>query len=79
METEQGYYGLGPVGAKDGDFVCVLFGLDYPVVLRRVQAHYVLVGPCYVLGLMNGEAIEALKEGMLKLQTLKYGNWKGIS
>jgi Heterokaryon incompatibility protein (HET) len=63
VETEQGLYGLGPVGAKEGDHVCVLFGLDYPVVLRRVRAHYVLVGPCYVLGLMNGEAIEAIEEG----------------
>jgi hypothetical protein len=63
METKRGYYGLGPVGASDGDFVCVLFGLDYPVVLRLVQAHYVLVGPCYFHGLMNGEAIEAVEEG----------------
>jgi hypothetical protein len=66
VETEQGYYGLGPVGAKDGDIVCVLFGLDYPVVLRQVQTHYVLVGSCYVLGLMNGEAIEAVEEGNAK-------------
>jgi len=63
VETEQGSYGFGPVGAEEGDFVCVLFGLDYPVVLRRVQAHYVHVGPCYMLGLMDGEAIEGIEEG----------------
>jgi len=62
VKTEQGFYRLGLVGAKEGDYVCVLFRLDYPVVLRQVQAYYVLVRPCYVLGLMNREAIKAIRD-----------------
>lgn len=67
FEMKQGYSGIGPIGAKDKDLVCVLFGLNCPIVLRRVKEHYVLVGPCYVLGLMDGEAIGFVEKGETEL------------
>jgi hypothetical protein len=56
------YIGLAPIGSKVGDIVCVLFGCGYPMILRPVvdtnsTRTWLVVGVCYVHGLMNGEAI----------------------
>jgi hypothetical protein len=34
----------------------VLSGSNVPFVLRPVEDHYRLIGPCYVHGIMGGEA-----------------------
>ncbi|KAJ0125211.1 hypothetical protein J7T55_006556 [Diaporthe amygdali] len=56
--TSDGYLGWGPPGMVAGDDVCVMVGCDVPVVLRRVGDHHIHIGPCWVLGLMNGEALD---------------------
>ena len=53
-----GYMGLGPPGMRPGDMLCVFLGGQVPWIIREVDGGYVLVGECYVHGLMNGEAIE---------------------
>ena len=58
-ETEGGYIGAVPVGAvpvgtPSGDFVCVVRGCDTPLVLRKVENHYIQIGPCFFVGLSNG-------------------------
>ncbi|EPE30510.1 hypothetical protein GLAREA_03477 [Glarea lozoyensis ATCC 20868] len=60
----KGYFGVGPEGMRVGDLVCVVWGCDSPVVLRRLEDHYVLVGNCFVLGLMDGEARLAFEKGL---------------
>ncbi|KAH8660677.1 hypothetical protein BGZ60DRAFT_381685 [Tricladium varicosporioides] len=55
--TQSGAVGLAPWNALEGDTVCVLLGCRYPVILREVDGHYVLVGEAYVDGFMNGEAL----------------------
>lgn len=61
--TSDGYLGWGPPGMKESDHVCVIVGCDVPVVLRRIDDHYIHIGPCWVLGIMNGEAIEKASKG----------------
>ncbi|KAI9868856.1 MAG: hypothetical protein M1813_004707 [Trichoglossum hirsutum] len=56
FQTASGYLGLGPRGIRQDDLVCVLQESTAPVVLRKVDSHYVHVGPCFILGLMDGEA-----------------------
>jgi hypothetical protein len=56
--TKKGYYVLGPKVMKEGDVVCVLYGGKMPFVLRPWGRYFLLVGECYVHGLMNGEAID---------------------
>lgn len=63
--TKKGYFVLGPKVMKEGDIVCVLFGGKMPFVLRPWGPYFLLVGECYVHGLMNGEAIDMLEQKAL--------------
>ncbi|KAH7304739.1 heterokaryon incompatibility protein-domain-containing protein [Stachybotrys elegans] len=63
--TQGGYYVLGPAALEAGDVVCVLFGCKVPFCLRPVGKGYLLVGECYVHGLMNGEAMDMLAQDKL--------------
>ncbi len=47
-----------PEGTQEGDMVCVVFGAKTPFILRKQEDNYVLVGECYMHGLMNGQALE---------------------
>ena len=49
--TEAGYIGVGPLGMKKGDEICVLFGCSVPLVLRKEGEFYVLIGVSYSFGL----------------------------
>ncbi|KAM0347385.1 hypothetical protein ACHAPU_004905 [Fusarium lateritium] len=64
--TARGYYVLGPSVLEEGDVICVMFGCKVPFCLRRIGVPYVLVGECYVHGLMKGEAMEMLHRGQIE-------------
>ena len=75
--SKEGYIGLGPIGIRVGDMICVLKGGSVPFILRRVGTSLedkterglvdcTLVGEAYVQGLMYGEAIQMEQEGVLK-------------
>lgn len=58
----EGFVGLGPLGMRTGDVVCVLYGGSFPFVLREVQTTalvdaYELVGEAYCHGIMDGEVL----------------------
>jgi len=53
---------------KRGDMVCVLLGLRVPIVLRKVDNHYVVVREVYVSGLVKGEAIDMLEAGQCQFE-----------
>ena len=57
FQTSRGYLGLGPPSMAPGDLVCMIFDCKMPILLRRVDAHYLHVGTCFVLGLMDGEGL----------------------
>ncbi|KAI9694310.1 MAG: hypothetical protein M1820_009034 [Bogoriella megaspora] len=65
--TAQEIFVLAPADVKDLDLVCVLLDCDLPVILRKVEDHYMFVGDCYVENHMHGEITEALKRGEHKL------------
>ena len=70
--TAQGRYVLGPKAMEKGDVVCVLFGGKMPFVLRPWDdGKFLLVGECYVHGLMQGEAIELLERGEIDEETFR--------
>lgn len=56
---------LGPAAMQPGDVVAVFLGGPTPYVLRPVgdgSRKYMLVGECYVYGVMNGEAFHHLRK-----------------
>ncbi|KFA68692.1 hypothetical protein S40285_02660 [Stachybotrys chlorohalonatus IBT 40285] len=62
--TAAGYFVIGPAAVEAGDVVVVLYGGRTPFVLRRTEdgEAWVLVGECYVHGLMNGEGLSSEAE-----------------
>jgi hypothetical protein len=55
--------GLGPQELEECDVFCVLAGRSVPVLLRKENDHYVLVGECFVWELMDGESVKDGTEG----------------
>ena len=41
------------------------------ITTSEVDEHYVLRGECFVLGLMDGEAMDALDEGKASLEEIE--------
>lgn len=60
---ERGFIGMGPLAVEKGDVVCVLLGCDFPVILRRVDDHFILLGEAYLNGYMNGEGLLNVETG----------------
>jgi hypothetical protein len=44
-----------PFTTQEGDLIYLLWGGDTPFLLQRVEGRLVLVGDCYVHGIMDGE------------------------
>jgi hypothetical protein len=65
MVSKKGYIGQVPFNSQAGDLICVLFGCSVPVIIRKVENHHILIGPAYVRGIMKGEAITQLRNGIL--------------
>lgn len=54
--TRKGLLASVPYTTETGDCIAVLTGGRVPFVLRPMGDYYYLVGPCYVHGVMDGEA-----------------------
>jgi hypothetical protein len=70
--TRSGYMGLAPRWAKKGDFVCVLPGCGVPLLIRKMESDYVILGDTYVYGMMHGEVVEKSKRGEFQIQDLTF-------
>jgi hypothetical protein len=60
--TDQGQLGCGPPNVLLGDKICIALGYDYPILLRPTSlgdqsTRYRLMGPVYIHGLMEGQAL----------------------
>jgi hypothetical protein len=61
--TASGYLAAVPCTSEVGDCIALLAGGRVPFVLRPIGGHYSFIGPCYVHGIMKGEAFpENLEE-----------------
>ncbi|KAK8024469.1 Heterokaryon incompatibility protein [Apiospora rasikravindrae] len=56
--TTNGYIGVCHPDAAVGDVVAVLRGGSVPYILREYSQGHILVGECYVHGIMDGELID---------------------
>jgi hypothetical protein len=71
FHTENGYIGTGYPGIQPGDQVIVVPGFEFPILLRPMGAHYRHVGVCYIVGLMDGEALQDMKNDWSKSQVVE--------
>jgi len=67
FETSSGRFGIGPVGAQEGDMICNIYGLGFPLLLRKVDSHYLIVERCFVLGCMAGQGYDESKAEILEI------------
>ncbi|KAF4449563.1 hypothetical protein FALBO_16633 [Fusarium albosuccineum] len=60
--TTDGLLGVGPRGMEEGDTIAVLHGARTPLILRPAETagNWIIVGDCYVHGLMKGEALNVV-------------------
>jgi hypothetical protein len=68
MITVGGKFGLVPEESKRRDSLCLIYGCSVPVVMRPTPNgnHWLLVGECYIHGIMNGELLE--KDPKMRMQ-----------
>ncbi|KAL9072263.1 MAG: hypothetical protein Q9157_005173 [Trypethelium eluteriae] len=58
VRTREGYVGLAPCDAQQGDVIVVLLGCDSPVLLRKQPGQrYKVIGECFVHGLNDASAL----------------------
>jgi hypothetical protein len=63
FNTDHGHIGLGPLTTKPGDLLVILYGSQYPAIVRphKDADCCFFVGLAYVYGIMDGEAVRAYK------------------
>jgi hypothetical protein len=67
--TKERYLGLAPAATKAGDRVVILLGLRMPAILRpQENGSWQFVGVTYIPGLMEGEAMKDLEDGVYKME-----------
>jgi len=66
--TEGGYMAFGSCDMRRGDLICCLYGSTVPLIIRPENGHYIVVGPCFLYGIMQGEA---WREG-IDVRTFKF-------
>lgn len=71
FRTRRGYVGLGRESITESDLVCILPGCSVPMILRRENWYYKLVGDSYVHGMMFGEVLDNMtdEERLVKLES----------
>ena len=69
ITTSKGNIGLCTSDAKEGDLICILLGVRVPLILRKEGDHYVILGDCYVDGIMDGEAIPDMEAGKFDVES----------
>jgi hypothetical protein len=63
--------GIATQEVIEGDIICIPLGCYHPIILRRVEDHYINLGETFVDGYMYGEAMDLLERGELKLEEFK--------
>jgi hypothetical protein len=70
-EIQGGYLGIAPRFSRPNDVVAILKGFKVPVILRKQEDHYILIGTSTIPGLMEGEAKEMRESGQARLEEIQ--------
>lgn len=70
--TVNGYFGLGPDCMRTGDVAVILFGGQFPYILRpKNDGTYLFLGQAYISNIMDGELIQKMEAGSLETQDFR--------
>lgn len=72
--TDNNFIGFLPKQTQLGDVIVIILGATTPFVLRPVDDAYILIGECYVHGIMDGELMhinEGTKAAEVKGSTIQ--------
>lgn len=69
--TSKGYIGLGPHILKTGDVIVFLPGVIEPLVLRKMDECYKLVGTCYIQGVKTEGELNSVRINEMPTQELQ--------
>lgn len=76
LRTERGHIGLTVADhkAQKGDMICILLGGQMPFIIREIAVGegHLLIGRCYVQGLMDGQVMEGLDHPGSKLKATEF-------
>jgi hypothetical protein len=70
--TSNGCIGISPLDTQAEDNVAIVFGGGVPYIIRKYDDAFLFVGDSYIHGLMNGEAVQKLREGQLREEVLEF-------
>jgi hypothetical protein len=68
VTIEKGYFGMAPVQPSRDEVVCISLGGGIPAILQPIAQHWEFISECYVHGIMYGEAMDDLENGLYTLQ-----------
>ena len=79
FHTSKGYLGvcLKPISGPESamcqvdDLIALLPACPFPVILRREESHFIYIGPCFALGIMDGEMAELVEKGGYNLEEIE--------
>ncbi|KAH7343095.1 hypothetical protein BKA66DRAFT_448261 [Pyrenochaeta sp. MPI-SDFR-AT-0127] len=71
--TSFGYLGNGPPTMRFGDRIAVFDSVKMPFVVRDMGKICLLIGPCYVEGLSNGEPAALARRGEVDIADIPLG------
>jgi hypothetical protein len=57
---------------QTGDNIVILEGAKMPFVIRQVGEDFLLVGPCYVEGISNGEPAAMARSGQMRVDDIRF-------
>jgi hypothetical protein len=68
--TKQGYIGVGPGKAREGDRIFIPLGCCLPMTIRGDTQGFELIGDTFVPGMMQGEMMVTVEHGGLGLEDI---------
>jgi hypothetical protein len=68
--TRNGYIGIGRSYTRHGDIIAIVPGCSVPLALRRLGDGFIVIGDCYIHGIMNGEAVADSQKANSMLESL---------
>jgi Heterokaryon incompatibility protein (HET) len=69
--TDDGHLGVGPEFCRETDIVCAILGMKTLAMMRKHENYWEYVGPCFMLGFMDGEVLQGVEDGTLKFETIE--------